>query len=292
MVKLDFELIRVEDGRAALGESPARDPETGDIWWIDVTGRKLFCLDTEARTVRHWETPEFPGFVVLTGARKPAVGMQTGIYRFDPATAAFERLVPFERDGHRFNDATVDGTGRLWTSTMALDAQPASAEILLVAADLTLKPVAQGLTIPNGLAVDLDRNRLFYSDSHPDIQRIWTSELDIRTAQTGPARLFATTGDLKGRPDGAALDERGHYWIAGVDGGELYAFGTDGQVADTVPVPFPAPTKIAFHGTDGRSVAVTSKQMGEDGGYIALGRLPETAACGLMQPYWTAGALT
>lgn len=290
MVSLDFELIRVKDARAVLGESPVWDPDTSDIWWVDVTGRALFRLDAESGNIDRWNTPEFPGFVVLTAARKPAIGMKTGIYLFDPTTAAFDRLVPFETEGHRFNDATVDRTGRLWTSTMALDAQSASAEIVMVTDNLTLKPVAQGLTIPNGLAVDLDRGRLSYSDSHPDSQSIWTMDLDARTAETGAARLFANTKSRPGRPDGAALDSSGQYWIAGVDGGEVYVFDTEGQVIDTVPVPFPAPTKIAFHGADGRSVAVTSKRIGDDGGYLALARLPETSVPGITQSYWAVGA--
>jgi len=290
MVKLDFELIRVEDGRAALGESPVWDPATGDLWWVDVTGKALFCLDTDAGSIRHWKTPEYPGFVVLMGARKPAVGMETGIFLFDPATGAFDRLVPFDRDGHRFNDATVDQKGRLWTSTMALDAKPASADIVQVTGDRTLKPVVRHLTIPNGLAVDLDRGRMFYSDSHPATQSIWTMSVDARTAATGDAGLFATTKSLQGRPDGAALDASGNYWIAGVDGGELYVFDPEGRIFNTVPVPFPAPTKIAFQGADGRSVAVTSKQIGEDGGYVAIARLPEASVPGAVQPYWDMGA--
>lgn len=290
MASLNLELIRKEEGRALLGESPVWDPETGDIWWVDVTGKKLFRLDGGSRDVVRWNTPECPGFVVLTAPCRPAVGMQTGIYVFDPQRTNFDLLVSFEKAGHRFNDATVDQLGRLWTSTMALDAETGVAAVHMVSEDLVLEPLVQGLTIPNGLAVDLERGRLFYCDSHRDVQSIWFRDLKPGYAETGREMLFATTKALKGRPDGAALDVRGFYWIAGVDGAELYVFSPDGQLGRSTPLPFPAPTKLAFFGPGGRSIAITSKAIGEDGGYMALADMPEAFNSGITQPYWTAGA--
>lgn len=289
MVRLEFELIRQEDSRASLGESPVWDQETGDIWWVDVTGKKLFRLDPVSRHIDLWSTPDVTGFVVLTAPGRPALGMRTGIYLFNSDDGAFDLLVPFERTGHRFNDATVDRLGRLWTSTMTLDAQSGAAAVQLVTKDLTLEQVVRDLTIPNGLAVDLELGRLFYSDSHPDIQSIWFQDLTAGAEQTGKNKPYATTKDLSGRPDGAAFDTHGFYWIAGVDGGELYVFDPEGQLVETIPVPFPAPTKIAFFGTQGRCLAVTSKGIGDDGGYMALAELPETLASGMVQPYWSAG---
>lgn len=289
MAKLEFELIRRDENRAELGESPVWDPDADTVWWVDITGRKLLCLDIAARTARHWSTPELVGFVVLAARHRPAVGMQSGIFLFDPGEETYELLVPFDQAGHRFNDATVDRLGRLWTSTMALEALTGAAAIHKVSEHLSLEPVAEGLTIPNGLAADMERGRLYYSDSHVDRQSIWFMDIEASSARTGPAKPFATTSALKGRPDGAALDERGFYWIAGVDGGEVYVFDPDGQLAESVQVPFSAPTKLAFLGAGGRSVAITSKSIGEAGGYLALAELPDAFASGITQPYWNIG---
>ncbi|MCB1461310.1 MAG: SMP-30/gluconolactonase/LRE family protein [Nitratireductor sp.] len=287
-VRLSVELLRQADSRAQLGESPVWDPATDDIWWVDIDSRKLLRTRLGSGSVDIWNTPEIPGFVVLTASERPAIGMQTGIFAFDPATSAFERIVGLDMQGHRFNDATVDAHGRLWTSTMALDARPGSAAIHRVADRLVR--VVGGLAIPNGLAVDLVRGRLFYSDSHPDIQRIWIRPVQPVSAMAGEPTLFSTTHVLKGRPDGAALDERGHYWIAGVDGAGLYVFDRHGRLETEIQVPFPAPTKLCFTGTQARALAITSKGIGEDGGYLALADLPETFAPGTTQPYWTGTA--
>jgi sugar lactone lactonase YvrE len=291
MTDLDFQLIGGSVRRAQLGESPVWNPETGDIWWVDIDGSALLRWQAGTELVHRWSTPEVPGFVVLTDEGLPAVGMQTGIFLFDPDLVEFERIVPFENPGERFNDAAVDRRGRLWVSTMAMDVREGAARVFLVTEALELKPVVSGLTIPNGLAVDLERDRLYFSDSHPDIQMIWTLDLKDDLPKTGRPNAFATTRTLKGRPDGAALDEDGYYWIAGVDGAALYVFDPDGRLKRTIAVPFPAPTKLTFFGQARRSIAVTSKVMGENGGLLGVADLPETFTPGKSQPSWTTGQL-
>lgn len=289
MASLSFQIFSRQHEKAQLGESPCRDPESDDLWWVDISGRQLLKTDTASGETVAWSTPECPGFVVLTAPGSPAVGMETGIFAFLPDLGAFEKLVEFDQPGCRFNDATVDQRGRLWASTMALDAQVGRAEIHLVTEDFGLETFVRELSIPNGLAVDLDRKRIFYSDSHPDIQSIWVKPIVGGSPLKGEATLFASTKNLGGRPDGAALDQDGFYWIAGVDGSELYVFDLDGKLHDTIPVPFPAPTKICFSGHDNRLVVVTSKETGEWGGYLVQATLPQEMTAGLVQPYWNPG---
>ena len=290
MASLDFRILRQEGGKAQLGESPCWDPGSNDLWSVDVTGKQILRADTLSGEVQAWETPECLGFVVLTAPSRPVVGMQTGIFAFDPESSSFERLVPFDQPGCRFNDAAVDQRGRLWASTMAMDAQAERGAVHLITQDLKLDTVVQGLTIPNGLALDLERGRLFYSDSHPAVQSIWTRPLKPDPGQLGEASLFTTTKELAGRPDGAALDQQGFYWIAGVDGSELYVFGIDAALHTTLPVPFSAPTKVSFSGPAGRSIAITSKTDEKDGGYIGLANLPTGMTPGIAQPYWNPDA--
>ncbi len=95
---------------------------------------------------------------------------------------------------------------------------------------------------------------------------------------------------MKRRPDGAALTRDGSYWIAGVDGSELYVFGLDGELDAAIPVPFPAPTKLCFLDGDSRLVVVSSKNIGESGGYLARASMPLGMSAGIVQRYWVPGA--
>ncbi|MEC9344215.1 MAG: SMP-30/gluconolactonase/LRE family protein [Pseudomonadota bacterium] len=290
MASLDFRYIREELAKTQLGESPVWDPQASELWWVDVEGRRTLRADIVTGAVDAWEMPELTGFVALVGPGRPVVGMQTGIYAFDPVARSFDRIVAFEREGCRFNDATVDRAGRLWTSTMASDARTGLGAIHRVTPEATLLTVADGLTIPNGLAADLERGRLFHSDSHPDTRTVWVRPLDPATCALGAPATFANMHALAGRPDGAALDLEGNYWIAGVDGAQIYVFGLDGALHTVLPVPFPKPTKVSFSGPDGRLIAVTSKDDPSGGGYMALADLPAGMARGVPQPYWRPGA--
>ncbi|MHA7773091.1 SMP-30/gluconolactonase/LRE family protein [Roseibium sp. M-1] len=285
-MKLDFELIYPDEGSTQLGESPVWDPATGSLWWVDIEGYALLRADLTSGRVSRWPTPEMPGFVVLAGIEGPAVGMETGIFLFDPATTSFKQLVSLDQPGHRFNDAAVDQSGRLWTSTMSLHANAGEGALHRVTRDYRLTPVFAGLTIPNGLAADLENQRLYFSDSHKDSQVIHSLSLEPDGMAKEPATIFATTKTLAGRPDGAAVDTIGRYWIAGVDGGEIYLFDRLGRLELAIPVPFPAPTKIAFFGEDGMSIAITSKAIGVNGGALALSRLPANCPPGIVQPSW------
>ena len=290
MTQLAFDNFSRGHPRAVLGESACWDPATNAIWWVDIDGRRLLRTDAGSGETASWETPEVPGFVALSGADAPVVGMESGIHAFAPASAAYERLVAIDRPGCRFNDAIVDPLGRLWASTMPLVAEAGRGAIHLVLPDRTLRTFVEGLTIPNGIALDLERGRFLHSDSHRDVQTIWVTPLDGDDLPTGEATPFASTVSLPGRPDGASLDADGNYWIAGVDGSELYVFDLAGEVQARVAVPSVAPTKICFCGSDGRMAIVTSKDIGEQGGYLARARLPPAMPAGTVQPYWKTAA--
>ncbi|PHP67755.1 hypothetical protein CSC94_08700 [Zhengella mangrovi] len=285
-MRLALEIIRQAGARTLLGESPCWDPVTHDVWWVDIEGKRLLFLDRSSGRIDSWDLPEHPGFVVLLASGRPALGLERGIFAFDPETGGLARLVSFDRPGQRFNDAAVDGSGRLWASTMALDAEADTGAIHLVTPDLMLQMIVKNLRIPNGLAADLKRDRLFYSDSHPGVRRVWIRRIAGKPASGGDAAAYVDGDQLGGRPDGAALDTHGNYWIAAADGARLGVFDPDGRLATVLPMPFASPSKPAFGGADGRSIAITSKAIGEEGGYLALADLPADMPAGIVQPFW------
>ncbi|MBO6719488.1 MAG: SMP-30/gluconolactonase/LRE family protein [Rhizobiaceae bacterium] len=230
---------------AELGESPVWSASENAVWWVDIAGKRLHRTSAEDGTTRSWPTPEQIGFVVLA-ARGPVVGMESGLFAFDPRGGAFERIYRLRDPGVRFNDATVDEAGRLWAGTMDIDNARPAGKLLRIDADLSVTEILSGFQMPNGIAVDAARSRLYVSDSDARIQTVWTVEIDFRTGTIGKRREFKRFNDLAGRPDGAALDTEGNYWIAGVDGGEIYRFSPEGEHLSTTATPMKFPTKMAF----------------------------------------------
>jgi sugar lactone lactonase YvrE len=281
----------VAEGYAELGESPVWDADGHCIWWVDVEGRKLFRTSFEDRSTFTWAMPERTGFAVLRGPGLPVLGMETGIYAFDPAGRTLERLVVLNAPGKRFNDATVDPSGRLWVTIMANDARPKVASVCRVTPQLTLETIFDKLTTPNGVAVDGEKGLLYFSDSHPERQKIWTAKCELATGTTGRHRIFADTRKLGGRPDGAAIDRLGHYWIAAVDDAALYVYSPAGEFLERIDVPFESPTKLTFAGADGRTIVVTSKAIGAHGGSLAIGTSANKSISGEPLPFWRCGKI-
>ncbi len=293
-MKSEFEILTQfsapEAPAAILGESPAVDAAAAHAWWVDTAGKRLFRTDLSTQATAFWDLPEEPGFVVLNAARLPVLGMETGLFRFVPDADLLQKLMGLDKPGHRFNDATVDANGALWVSTMARDLAKGEAAIYRVSHDLRLQPVVAGLAIPNGMAVDVERSRLYYSDSHWDVQTVWRVGVDLDTGAAGEPMVFASMMDRDGRPDGAALDRQGRYWIAGVDGAALYVYAPDGTPLFDVPVPVQAPTNLAFWGPDGDKLAVTSKADDGHGGRLMSVTFPRARIAGLPQTGWRADA--
>ncbi|MDZ7600595.1 MAG: SMP-30/gluconolactonase/LRE family protein [Hoeflea sp.] len=271
---------------AELGESPAVDEAAGLVWWVDIAGRRLCRSVIDSGETISWEMPEAPGFVVLDGAGCPVIGMETGLFGFAPQTGALKKLLDQTRSGHRFNDATVDPGGTLWVSTMPLDLTRGAGAIWRVDVGLTLTPIIDALTIPNGMAVDAARRRIYYSDSHPDVQRIWRAALDPESGMADQPVLFADMTAMAGRPDGAALDAVGRYWIAAVDGAALSVFSPEATHLFDVALPVMHPTKLAFHGARCDRIVVTSKRDGGQGGRLAFLTFDDDSVRGVPQARW------
>ena len=60
---------------------------------------------------------------------------------------------------------------------------------------------------------------MFHSDSKGQV--IWAYDYDPATGIPSDRRVVARPTEEIGRPDGAAVDEEGYYWSAGISAGVL-----------------------------------------------------------------------
>src|SRR5690606_22038884 len=117
--------------------------------------------------------------------------------------------------------------------------------------------------------------RLYVSDSHPERASLEVATLGPDTMDIVRIVPFCSGPPRPGRPDGAALDAAGNYWITRVDAGLIDVISPDGRLTGSVPVPVPEPTKITFGGRDGRTLFLTSKAAGALGGTLLSARIRE-----------------
>ena len=260
---IDFEVVGTTRDR--VGESPVWSEREQALYWVDIEGRAIRRLDWAARTVTSWQTPERVGCIAMRAGGGFVGGMESGVYALDlPAgeAAARARLlqaVQHPRSGMRFNDGRLDRQGRLWASTMVMDGSLAAADGALFRFDAQglSAPVVRGLVTGNGLAFSPDGRRMYLSDSHPTVQRIWQFDLGDDGVPRN-RRDFVDMRPLPGRPDGAAIDTDGCYWICGNDAGQLHRFTPEGRLDRSIALPFSKPAMCSFGGPDLSWLFVTS----------------------------------
>jgi sugar lactone lactonase YvrE len=132
--------------------------------------------------------------------------------------------------------------------------------------------VVDKLITQNGLAWSPDGRTMYLSDSHPNRRLIWAYDFDPDDGVPSNRRVFVDMHDYPpGRPDGAAMDVDGCYWICANDGSELLRFTPKGELDRSLPLPMAKPSMCAFGGPNLDSLLVTS---------IGANRRPDDAWAG------------
>ena len=255
---------RVGPHRAGFGESAFWSPEESAVWWLDLHGRALLRTREDGET-DVFKTPGFPAnnprAIVPARAGKLIAALDDRLTRFDPASGDFSAIASAHDmpEGHVFNDATVDSEGRLIIGTVrAAGGDDYKGRILSITAGEPARVLADGLCTANGLAFSPDGRTVYFSDSHHDVRKVWRAAYDPRTGMAGPRDVFVDFKLYPGRPDGAAIDNEGGYWIAALEDGCVHRFLPNGQWERSVRLPVAMPSRPCFGGRNMDSLYVTT----------------------------------
>ena len=194
-----------------------------------------------------------------------AVALRDGIYRARDWGRSLEKLaqLDYPTDTTRANDGKCDARGRFWVGTLDDARQPDAA--LFCYADRELKRVAAGITVSNGLAWSPDGATMHWSDTKA--HQIFAFDFDAEQGSLSRRRVFAqfapraagqSLDDYGGRPDGAAMDSQGGYWVAMFEGSRLLRLGADGNVLAELKLPVRCATMPCFGGADLKTIYVTT----------------------------------
>jgi sugar lactone lactonase YvrE len=253
--------------RDRVGECPVWSVAEQALYWVDIEGRQIRRWTFATEQVQSWALPERVGCIAVAAAGGVVAAMETGIYavQLDEVTPRLRCLasITHPAPGMRFNDGRCDTQGRFWVCTMVMDmglASPLGAIYCLDGKGLSTARM-DGFITPNGMAFSADGRTGYVSDSHPSVQKIWRFALDA-DGMPGPRELFADMQPLPGRPDGAALDVEGHYWICANDAGLVHRFDPQGRLVASLEVPVAKPSMCAFGGPDLDVLYVASIQPG------------------------------
>jgi sugar lactone lactonase YvrE len=119
--------------------------------------------------------------------------------------------------------------------------------------------------VGNGLAWSPDGRTLYWSDTYAHVVRAFDFDGDDGTlsgrrsfAQFAPRPADGNLAGYGGRPDGAAVDAEGAYWVAMFEGQRLLRLAPDGSVLREIVLPVRCPTMPCFGGDDLRTLYLTT----------------------------------
>ena len=255
----------VLDARNSTGESPVWQAAERALYWVDIPERKLCRWQVDAGHLTEWTAPEMLACIAPLGPTEWIVGAETGVFRVNPQAEGqlgFTRVasVAHALPGMRFNDGRCDRQGRFLAGTMLMDmaAGARTGCVYSYQKDSELKLLLDGFITPNGMAFSPDGATMYLSDSHPTVQSVWAFDYDTHTGTPSNRRLFIDPQAMPGRPDGAAIDADGCYWICGNDAGLVHRFTPAGKLDRSLALPVKKPAMCAFGGTDLDTLFVTS----------------------------------
>jgi sugar lactone lactonase YvrE len=262
--------VRVAVASASLlGESPMWHPGEQVLYYCDIPGHKLQRFDPASGDLVHWDfdtdvaccAPMLGGALLLA--------MRDGLWRFDPAGGERSKLADavYDPARERFNDGKCDPQGRFWVGTIYEPRDPALASLHCFSAGKLVRR-AEGITVSNGLAWSPNGRTMYWSDTQA--HQIYAFDFDPASGALSSRRVF-TSFPLKqpgqsldsygGRPDGAAVDVQGCYWVAMFEGQRVLRLSPDGELLREVRLPVRCATMPCFGGRDLKTLYITTAKL-------------------------------
>lgn len=257
----DREPAPVWELEAELGEGPVWVERDRALWFVDIKKRQVHRFDPASGDRRTFDAPEQVGFILPAQGGGFVAGLQSGLYRFDERSGAFDRIVEVEPElpNNRLNDGVVDPSGRLWFGTMDNGETAKTGAFYCYHRGTLTRTGIDGIAITNGPAVSPDGRLLYCVDTLAGT----IDRADIGDdGSLGERRGFVTIDSADGHPDGPTIDSEGCLWISLYNGWEVRRYSPAGELLETVRFPVANITKIAFGGDGLRTAfATTARQL-------------------------------
>ncbi len=237
---------------------------SGRLWFVDCMDRTLLSLDPSGACEQHAkfedDTPCGLGvlpdgkLVVLTMFRKRLMTYADGQLSLYADLSGIATGT--------IDDMIVDGLGRAYVGDLGFDLPPPSdrgsvGRIILVMPDGETRIVADGLQVPNGIAVSADNRRLVVAEMDGECLADYDIEAD------GGLKFRNRFGNMKS-PDGICLDQDEAVWVASFDEDAFIRVNRDGRELQRIDVPGRRAIACVLGGPDRRTLfclsAVTSPE--------------------------------
>jgi sugar lactone lactonase YvrE len=238
-------------GRREVAHQFGRDEQPGGLGWLP--GNRLVVVGMESRLLHRFDHTHFDQDDHDHDHRNQA----------GPATHAdLGAVSPWA-----LNDMVIGRSGAAYVSQVGFDlaggtSRPGPTPLIRVDPNGMVSVVADGLAVPNGMALSGDGSMLVVAETFAGRLTSFAVRAD---GSLGDRRVFAqlpaAPDHRYARPDGICLDEHGALWVADWRGCQVLRVMADGTVANQIPLPTHA-LAVVLGGPDRRTLFIcTSGQM-------------------------------
>jgi len=273
-----------------LGESPFWHPQEQMLYWIDIPGKKLLRAEADSGKVEAWDMPSEPGCIAPATNGGLVIALRHGVFRAQEWGGALELIttLPYDQATVRANDGKCDALGRFWVGTIDEPKASRAAELFSIdcrSGAALVQRQAGGALTANGLAWSPEGTTLYWADTPSHVVHAWNFDLigNILSGhrvhlQFAPKPAGWTFENLayQGRPDGAAVDVQGNYWVSLFEGRRVCCFAPDGRLLRELETPAQCPTMPCFGGEDLKTLYLTTARHGRSAAELA--EFPDSGA--------------
>lgn len=248
-----------DDRHCKLGEGPLWHPERGQLFWFDITGRKL--LSRLGDDALQWDFDECHSAAGWIDRDTLLIASETGLWRFDIDTGARTSVTPLEADDPvtRSNDGRADPHGGFWIGTMGKRAETGRGAIYRYH-DGELRKLFSDISVPNSICFAPDGRTGYFTDTLDG--QIYRQPLDAAGWPSGDKTVFVDPGADGFNPDGSVIDAEGALWNAQWGAGRVARYLPDGTLDQIVEVPGAHASCPAFGGVDLSTLFITTASAG------------------------------
>lgn len=244
----------------AFGESPRW--HDGRVWFSDWGANQVIALDPGGGHEVVASVASFPmcidflpdgWLLVVDSARRRLLRREP-----DGSMVTHADLAPISEKP--WNDIVVDTRGNAYVNNIGFDfpdEDPAPGVIVLATAQGAVRPVADDLAFPNGMAITADGATLIVAESYGN--RLTAFDIG-QDGSLGNRRVWADTGD--DHPDGICLDAEGAVWYADVGNQHCVRVREGGEVLGTVELDRGAFACALSRGDDNPQLYVVGQEFG------------------------------
>lgn len=241
-----YEIEKVAEEEAVVGEGPMWDPEAQKLIWTDIPTGRLFSYDPETGVNTRIHDGFNVGGLVLNSQGGYLAFIWDGVvlWKSDEEWARVHGET-FEGEALHFNDVIAAPGGRAFGGTYFED-KPG--KLYRFDPDGSIEIVGEGYGCTNGMGFSPDLRTMYHTDAAA--REIYAYDYDPENGATSNRRVFVKVADTEGVPDGMTVDAEGFVWSANWFGGCIIRFDPDGREERRIQTPAKQTSSVMFGGKD------------------------------------------